>query len=225
VLAARGLEVDRDARRQRRDPLDLRLLHTRQNLDMDVSGEAVLVAEKLEHGDEVIHHLDWPARNAGGDEQTLTPPTLPRGEKDAHQLFWLEQGARHLAIAPHRAVVAIEAARVGHENPEQRRLPSTRPARSDSSKIEGTERADLRCVPEPRRQRYARVPSCSSTLVIRRRQRHQQRDLIVDIQFRSHHPSRQNPPQACPNKDRSTRAVNRLRRSRVLCVTCASSLV
>ena len=73
VCAARRLEVDRHAAGERGEPLDLRRLRARHELDVDVAGEAVRCAEQLEHGDQVVHDLHRPAGNAGGDEEPLAP--------------------------------------------------------------------------------------------------------------------------------------------------------
>ena len=89
-------------------------------LHVDVPAEAVPLAQQLEHRDEIVHHLDRPARDAGGDEQPLAPPALMRAEEDADQLLGLEQGARHGPVPAHGAVVAVVAAGVGHEDAEQR---------------------------------------------------------------------------------------------------------
>ena len=54
-----------------------------------------------------------------GNEESVAPSAGPRPQEDPHQLFRLEQGARHLPVPPHRAVVAAIAAGVGHEDAEQ----------------------------------------------------------------------------------------------------------
>src|SRR5207249_11286221 len=124
-LAARWLEIDRDATGELRKPLDLRLFGARHHLDVDVAGEPMLSPQQLERGDEVVHHLHRPAGNTSSDEQPVAPAALARGEKDAHELLGLEERAWHLAIAAHGAVVAVEAARVRHEDAQQGRAAAS----------------------------------------------------------------------------------------------------
>jgi len=63
----------------------------------------------------------------------------------------LEQRARHVAVAAHRAVVTIEAARIRHEDAQQ--CCSTSAAGAHSSKIQRTKRADVVRMTQARRQR------------------------------------------------------------------------
>jgi hypothetical protein len=103
---------------------------------VNVAAEAVSFAEQLQHANQIVHDLHRPPRNPGRDEQTLTPPALPRREEDADELLRLEECPRHLAIAAHRAVVAVEAAGVGHEDAEQRLLPAAISPRADLADVE-----------------------------------------------------------------------------------------
>src|SRR5437762_3126843 len=117
----------------------------------------VLVTEQLEDGDQIVHDLYRPAGDAGRDEQTLTPAAAPRGEKDANELLGLEESARHLAVAAHRAVVTIEAARIGHEDAQQRLLLAAWSARAHRAEIERSQRAHLGRMPQAWRKWHARV--------------------------------------------------------------------
>ena len=168
------LQVDRHAARQLSQPLDLRGLTAGHELDMDVPAEPVALAEQLERGDEIVHHLDRAPRNAGGDEQPLAPPARPRAEEDADQLLRLEQSARHLPVPPHGAVVAVIAAGVGHEDAEQRHPHSRH--RAEVPDVDGVERAGAPRVAEPRRQAFAIVGG----------ERHQHVELALEIRAPRH---------------------------------------
>ncbi len=149
------LEVDRDPARELGQPLDLRGLAAGHELHMDVPAEAVPLAQQLQRGDEIVHDLHRPARDAGRDEQPFAPPPLAGAEEDADELLRLEQGPGHVAVAAHRAIVAVVAAGVGHEDPEQRHAhPGHRPQVPD---VERPQRADLTRVPQARRQALAVV--------------------------------------------------------------------
>jgi hypothetical protein len=140
ALAAGRLEVYRDAAREGRDPLDLRVLGAGYDLDVDVAAKAVSLAQQFQHAYQVVHHLDRATRDSRRDEQPLAPTPLPRCEKDADELLRLEKRPRHLAIAAHRAVVAVEAARVGHEDPQQRSVSPAIAACADSTDVERPQR-------------------------------------------------------------------------------------
>ena len=107
------------------------------------------VPQQVEHLDQVVHHFHGPPGNRRGDEQSLTPAATPRLEEDANQLLRLEQRARHVAVAAHRAVVAVEAARIGHENAQQRRASPASGA--DRSEVQRPQRAGIVRISKARR--------------------------------------------------------------------------
>ena len=155
-VAARRLEVHRHARRERGDPLDLRLLGAGHELHVDVPGELVPDAKHLEHGDQIVHHLFRTSRDPGRDEQPLTPSASQRAEEDANELLRLEKRPPHCAIAAHGAVVTIERARVRHEDAQQ----LDRPARSaEHANVEWTQGSRVTGVAESRRQWPRRFPA------------------------------------------------------------------
>ena len=173
-LPAGRLQVQRDAAGQRRQPLDLRGLAAGHHLHVHVAAKALAAAQQLQHGDQVVHHLDRPAGDAGGDEQAAAPAAAVRLQEDAHQLLGLEQGARHVAVAPHGAVVAVEAARVGHQDAQQRHLPL--PRHPQVADVQRPQRAHVLRMAQPRRQRAVLA---ARAVVVVARQRDQQVELLV----------------------------------------------
>jgi hypothetical protein len=115
---------------------------------MDVSAEAVPFPQQLQHLDQIVHDLDWAAGDAGGDEQALAPPSLLRAQEDADQLLRFEQSTWHGPVPAHGAVVAVVAARVGHEDAKQRHPHSW--SRTKVPDIERPKRPGILRVPETR---------------------------------------------------------------------------
>src|SRR6187399_1685303 len=111
---------------------------------MDVSRKPVLLTQKLQYLNQIVHDFDRASGNAGGDEEPLTPSALVGSQENTHQLFGLEQGAGHGPVSPHGTVVAVVAARVSHENAEQRH-PGARQG-TQMPDVQGTKRADILCV-------------------------------------------------------------------------------
>src|SRR5207244_13017809 len=81
-------------------------------------------------------------RDPRRDEEPLAPAAAVRGEEHPHQLSRLEKRPRHLAVPPHGAVMAIEAAGVGHQDAEQRGIGVAR-AQPHLSKVEGLQGSTL----------------------------------------------------------------------------------
>ena len=167
---ARRLEVDRDPARELGQPVDLRRLRARNHLDVDVPAEPVALPQQLQRLDELVHDVDGPAGNPRGDEQALAPAAPERAQEDAHQLFGFEQRPRKLPVAPHRAVVAVEAAGVGHEHAEQ---PGAAGSGAKVADVERAQGAGPSAVPEPGRRRGA-VP-------VVRGEGHQDVQLLLEI--------------------------------------------
>ena len=188
---AGGLEVERDPAGQAGEPLDLRVVRARHQLDVDVPAEAVSLPQQGQRLDELVDDSHRPARDPRGDEEPVAPVALQRAEEDPHQLQGFEQRAGQLAITPHRAVVTIEAAGVGHQHPEQ---PGGAPLGPEVSDVEGAEHAGLADAPQPGRGRLA-VPVVG-------RERHQ--NIEPGFQVGAPH----GPPNI-PNKPR--KAIRRLR--------------
>src|SRR5215468_4201069 len=117
---------------------------------MDVAVELVRVTEEFEHRDEIVHHFHGAPRNAGGDEKSFAPTATSRLEKDSNQLLRLEQRARHVAIASHRTVMAVEAAGVGHEDAQQR--GASPPTCADGAEVQRSKSADFTRVSQSRRE-------------------------------------------------------------------------
>ena len=115
----------------------------------------------------------------------VAPPALARREEDAHELLGLEQRARHVAVAPHGAVVAVEAARVRHEDAQQRRLPSARPLDCTVRRLSGRS-APTSVACRSRGGRGMVRVATGHALAVTGGERHQQRDLRVEIQVRGH---------------------------------------
>ena len=148
------------------------VIATGHQLHVDVSAEPVPLPQQLERLDQLVHHVDRPARNAGGDEEPLAPASPMGAEEDAHQLLGLEQRARHGPIPPHGAVVTVEGAGVGHQDAEQRHPHAGQGA--EIADVERAERADLSRVPQPGRK----------ALPIVRGERHQFVELPLQLHVR-----------------------------------------
>ena len=176
MLPTGRLEIDRDSAGQRRESLDLRLLRARNDLGVDVPSEAVPLPQQREDLDQLVHYPGGPRRDGRGEKESLAPAPTDRAEKHPDQLLRLEQRPRHVPVAPHRAVVAIEGAGVRHQDPKQRR----RPTRSGSKmpNIDRTEGTDPPRVAEPGRCRLGRT---RWALAVVGRKGHQEGDFLFQI--------------------------------------------
>ncbi len=95
-------------------------------LQMDVTGEAVRLPQRLRHQHHLLHRVVGGADNAGGEEQALDVVALVEIERELHHLVHAEARPPHVRRAPVDAIGAIEQAVIGQQDFQQRHAAPVR---------------------------------------------------------------------------------------------------
>ena len=148
VRVGRCLEVHRAAIGQARGGLDLGRLGAGQELDVQVTAEALARPENLERGQ---HAVGRPRRAPGyarGEEEAIDEPLPVRLHEAGRRLLGRERRAPHLAAAEDRAVAAGQRAGVGlHDAHERRAAPAGQANAHDANLVTDPGRRAEPCVP------------------------------------------------------------------------------
>jgi hypothetical protein len=208
-IAARRLQVERNACGERREPLDLRGFSARHHLHVDVAGESMLLAQQREHLDQIVHHLYRSPRDSRCEEESGTPFALHGREENSDELRRFEEGARHVPVATHRAVVTVEAARVRHEDAHERGAGTAAPD-SHRSQIERPQGAHIVRMAESGRQLSGGEP-----FAIVASQRHEECELCFEIRGAHHRGLREMESPQYPKKTRRSRPGKKAPKSQI----------